>query len=168
MAQTVSNNERHRIVLTCIIHDGRGRYLATKRSPTKKAFPNKWTVPGGGLEPDDYLKTKKTTKEAWYFVLEKALRREVLEEVSLKIEKPIFLVDLVFIRPDKVPVLTLSYYAKSASGKVKLEEGDATEFRWVTAKEAQKLDFISGIAEEIQFVDDILKGKRNPETKFRR
>ena len=46
MANTVSDNERHRIVMTCIIHDGRGRYLAIKRAPTKKAFPNKWTVPG--------------------------------------------------------------------------------------------------------------------------
>ncbi len=162
MAQTVSDNERHRIVLTCIIHDGRGRYLATKRAPTKKAFPNKWTVPGGGLEPDDYLKTKKTTKEAWYFVVEKALRREVKEEVNLEIEKPVFLVDLIFIRPDKVPVLTLSYMAKKKSGAVKLEEGDATEFRWVTPAEAKKLDFISGIAEEIKYADDILNGKRNP------
>lgn len=166
MAETISDNERHRIVMTCIIHDGNGRYLATKRAPTKKAFPNKWTVPGGGLEPDDYLKTKKTTKDAWYFVVEKALRREVKEEVNLEIERPAFLVDLVFIRPDKVPVLTLSYYAKRKSGKVKLEEGDATEFRWVTAREAKKLDFISGIAEEIQYVDDILKGRQNPKLRF--
>lgn len=168
MTEQVNDNERHRIVTTCIIHDGSGRYLVTKRAPTKKAFPNKWTVPGGGLESEDYLKTKKTTKEAWYFVVEKALRREVKEEVNLTIEKPIFLLDLVFIRPDKVPVLTLSYYAKRASGKVRLEEGNATEFRWVTPREAKKLDFISGIAEEIQLVDDILKGRRNPKIKFRK
>ncbi|HEY4510897.1 MAG TPA: NUDIX domain-containing protein, partial [Candidatus Paceibacterota bacterium] len=105
-------------------------------------------------------------KEAWYFVVEKALRREVREEVNLEIEKPEFVVDLVFIRPDKVPVLTLSYYAKRKSGTVKLEEGDATEFRWVTAREAKKLDFIVGIAEEIQYVDDILKGKRAARLRF--
>ena len=166
MAQTVRDDERHRIVMTCIIHDGKGRYLATKRAPTKKVHPNKWTVPGGGLEPADYLTTPKTTKEAWYFVVEKALRREVREEVNLEIEKPEFVVDLVFIRPDKVPVLTLSYFAKRKSGTVKLEEGDATEFRWVTAREAKKLDFIVGIAEEIQYVDDILKGKRAARLRF--
>ena len=166
MAQKVNINERHRIVMTCIIHDGKGRFLAIKRAPTKKVSPNKWTVPGGGLEPDDYLKTHKTTKNAWYFVVEKALRREVKEEVNLLIEKPQFLVDLIFIRPDKVPVIVLSYLAKKKSGKVKLEEGDAIEFRWVTAKEGNKLDFISGIAEEIEYADDILKGKRNPKIKL--
>ena len=162
MAQSVSDNERHRIVLTCIIHDGRGHYLATKRAPTKKVFPNKWTVPGGGLEQDDYLKTKKTTKDAWYFVVEKALRREIKEEVNLEIEKPQFLVDLVFIRPDKVPVLTLSYMAKRKSGTVRLEEVDSTEFRWATVQECKKLDFIDGIFEEIAYADKILKGVRNP------
>lgn len=166
MAQHVNDAERHRIVMTCIIHDGHGRYLATKRAPTKKAFPNKWTVPGGGLEPSDYLNTKKTTKDAWYFVVEKALRREVKEEVNLEIEKPFYLVDLVFIRPDKIPVLTLSYYAKRKSGKVKLEEGDATEFKWATVKECKKLDFIDGIFEEIKYVDDILKGGHNPKLRF--
>ena len=166
MAQTVNANERHRIVMTCIIHDGRGRYLATKRAPTKKVHPNKWTVPGGGLEPSDYIGTKTTTKNAWYFVLEKALRREIKEEVNLEIEKPVFLVDLVFIRPDKVPVLTLSYMAKRKSGIVRLEEGDATEYRWVTAQEAKKCDLISGIWEEIKYADDILKGNKNPKIKF--
>ena len=162
MTNTVPDNERHRIVLTCIIHDGRGRYLATKRAPTKKVFPNRWTVPGGGLEPNDYLKTKKTTKDAWYFVVEKALRREIKEEVNLEIKKPQFLMDLVFIRPDKVPVLTLSYMAKRKSGTVRLEEVDSTEFRWATVQECKKLDFIDGIFEEIAYADKILKGARNP------
>ena len=119
------------------------------------------------MEPSDYLKIKKTTKDAWYFVVEKAMRREVKEEVNLEIEKPVFLVDLVFVRPDKVPVLTLSYMAKKKSGKVVLEEGDATEFRWVTPVEARKLDFISGIAEEIKYADDILQGVRSPLLRLR-
>lgn len=166
MAEVVKDNERHRIVMTCIIHDGRGKFLATKRASTQKVHPNKWTVPGGGLEPSDYLKTRKTSKEAWYFVVEKALRREVKEEVNLEIERLQYLVDLIFIRPDKVPVLVLSYMAKKRSGKVKLEKGDATEFKWVTVKEAKKLDFISGICEEIKYADDILKGKRNPKIRL--
>ena len=166
MAETISNNEWHRIVMTCIIYDGKGRFLVTKRAPGKKVHPDKWTVPGGGLEPDDYLKTKKTTKDAWYFVVERTLRREVKEEVNLEIEKPKYLVDIVFIRPDNVPVLVLSYFAKYKSGKVKLEEGDATEFKWMTVKEGRKLDFISGILEEIEYVDQILKGNNNPTLKF--
>jgi 8-oxo-dGTP pyrophosphatase MutT (NUDIX family) len=164
MAETVQDNERHRIVMTAIIYNDEGKYLVTKRSPTKKVFPNKWTVPGGGLEPDDYVNTKKTTDDTWYYVVEKALRREVKEEVNVEIEKPQYLLDLVFIRPDGVPVLTLSYYAPYESGEVKLvdeEEGGDVEFRWVTPKEAKELDFISGIAEEIELTDRILRGEED-------
>ena len=34
------------------------------------------------------------------------------EEAGIEIEKPKYLTDLVFIRPDGYPVATLSYYAK--------------------------------------------------------
>jgi len=148
--------------MTCIVYNAEGKFLATKRAPTKKVYPNKWTVPGGGLEPSDYADVPKTTADAWYQVVESALRREVKEEVNVEIGKPEFLLDLIFIRPDGIPVLTLSYYALYKGGDVVLEEGDATEFRWVTAEEAKQLDFIEGIAEEIEMVDEILKGNPNP------
>jgi isopentenyldiphosphate isomerase len=59
----IQNVELHRIVSTAIIYKD-GKYLIVKRSPDKKVFPGKWTVPGGGLETTDYINTKKTTKEA--------------------------------------------------------------------------------------------------------
>lgn len=148
--------------MTAIIYRSGERgfeYLALKRSPEKKVMPNKWTVPGGGLEPNDYINKKRTTNDAWYFVLENALRREVGEESGVEIGKPQYLLDLVFIRPDDVPVLTLSYYAEYMSGEVVLEEGDATEYRWVTVEEAQELDFIEGIVGEIEMVEGILTNK---------
>lgn len=44
----------HFVVATAIIvqaptaaAQGRGRYLIAKRAPHEKAFPDKWTVPGG-------------------------------------------------------------------------------------------------------------------------
>jgi len=55
--------EMHRIAVTGIIWkedpsiplgaSGRHTYLITKRAPHKKAWPNLWTVPGGGMEVDD-------------------------------------------------------------------------------------------------------------------
>jgi len=45
----MENIELHRVVSTAIIHKN-GRFLITRRSLNKKAFPGKWTVPGGGLE----------------------------------------------------------------------------------------------------------------------
>jgi len=53
-------------------------------------------------------------------------------------------VDIVFIIPDGTPAIIFSFFAKYVSGKVKLDE-DATDFKWVTVKEAQSLDFISQI-----------------------
>jgi isopentenyldiphosphate isomerase len=36
-----------------------GKYLITRRSPSKKRFPGMWTVPGGHLEPADFLEEAK-------------------------------------------------------------------------------------------------------------
>ena len=160
MADTIPQGELHRIVLTAIIYNDEGKYLITKRSPNQKVHPNKWTVPGGGVEPDDYINTPTTFGKAWYRVVEKTLKREVKEEVNLDIDNLEYLLDLIFVRPDGVPVLVLSYFAKLVSGEVVLEEGDATDYAWVTPKEAEDYDLIGGILEEIQEADQILKSRK--------
>jgi len=164
------NQELHRIVSTAIIYKkevGGNKYLITKRSPHKKVFPNKWTVPGGGLETDDYTATPPTTKEGtWYYALYTSLRREIKEEVNLEVGFIKYLLDLVFIRPDGIPVITLSFYAPYKSGEVKLDE-DATEFFWATYEECKKYDLIEGILDEIRMVEEILGGKSEEEVKFR-
>ena len=154
------DRELHRITVTVIIYttdkNSEKKYLVTKRSPHKKVHPNKWTVPGGGLTIDDYINTPQTHGNAgWYGAVEKALQREIDEEVNVKIGEPKYLLDLTFIRPDNVPVLVLSYYAPYISGDVKLDE-DSTEYAWVTLAEAKKLDLIAGIYEEIEEVAEIL------------
>lgn len=156
----IKDRELHRIVITAIIYNEEGKYLITKRSSTKKAFPGQWTVPGGGLEVDDYINTPPTHGQGqWYYTLENTIRREVREEVNLEIEKPKYLLDLTFIRPDGVPVIVLSYYAAWKSGEVKLDE-DSVEYAWVTAEEATKYDLIDGILEEIQMVEKSLKKQK--------
>ncbi|MCX6712476.1 MAG: NUDIX domain-containing protein [Candidatus Vogelbacteria bacterium] len=153
----IKDRELHRIAITAIIYNDKGQYLVTKRSPHKKVWPNKWTVPGGGLEVDDYINEPVSTKaRQWYYALEKALRREVTEEVNVEISKPIYLLDLTFIRPDNIPVLVLSYYAKYLSGEVKLDD-DAVEYKWATLAEAKDLDMIEGIWEELELVDKTLR-----------
>ncbi len=154
----IKDRELHRIAVTAIIYKD-GKYLITKRAPHKKFFPNKWTVPGGGMEVDDYINTPVSTKSGqWYNAIEKTLRREVKEEVNLEIEKPIYLLDLVFISPQGVPCIVISYYAEYKSGEVKLDK-DATEYKWVTLEEAKEYDIIEGIWDEIEMVDKILKNK---------
>jgi hypothetical protein len=77
------------------------------------------------------------------------------------------LLDLAFIRPDGVPVITLSFYCPYKSGEVKLDE-DAVEYVWATYKDCKKHDLIEGILDEIRMVDEILRGKNPEEVKFQR
>ncbi len=154
---TPIHKELHRIATTCIIYNTEGKYLVTKRSPTKKVHPNKWTVPGGGLTVDDYITTPEAYPGQWYGAIEISLLREVKEEVGVEIGKPQYLLDLTFIRPDGIPVLVLSYFAPYIKGDVVLDE-DAVEYRWVTLEEARKLDFIEGICDEIEMVEQYRRG----------
>ena len=159
----IKDKELHRISLTAIIYKKQKKeikYLITQRSLDKKAFPGKWTVPGGGLETDDYINTKKTTKDHWYFAIENSLRREVREEVNLEVGKVSYLLDIAFIRSDGIPVIILSFYCPYKSGKIKYDE-DTIDHTWVTYKEAKKYDLIEGILEEIEMVEKILKGGKN-------
>lgn len=158
--------ELHRIAVTGIIWkkdaDGKHRYLITKRSPHKKAWPNKWTVPGGGMETTDYMQTEATYANGespqWYNAVEKTLRREILEEVGLDVEDVRYLLDLAFIRPDGLPAIVLSFYCKYKSGEVVLDE-DATEYAWVTIAEVPNYELIQGIDHEIGLVEQALQGR---------
>jgi len=152
------NIELHRVVATAIIHKD-GKYLIVKRNPNKRVMPGKWTVPGGGLEVTDYINTPKTTADAWYYAMENSLRREVKEEVGLEVGEIKYLLSLTFIRPDKIPVVTLSYYCDWKSGEIKLNE-ENVDYKWVTVKDLKNYDLIEGIPEEIEMVNKILKGKR--------
>lgn len=156
---TPAYNDLHRVSVTGIIwREGKNgfEYLITKRSSEKKAFPNMWTVPGGGLEASDYIDTPPThAGEQWYNTAEVTLKREVEEEVGLVVDNVRYLLDLTFIRPDGIPVLVLSYYCKHKSGEVVLDE-DSVDHAWVSAGEAATYELIEGIKEEIDMVEQRL------------
>jgi 8-oxo-dGTP diphosphatase len=139
----------HFVVVTAIIVKD-GTFLIAQRSQQEKAFPGKWTVPGGKLVRSEYeqLPRSSSTHSQWYNLVEHTLRKEVREEVGLEIGTPRYLCDLVFIRPDGYPVVTLSYWAEYVSGDVVLEDA-LTDYAWVTPEEARTYDLIDGIAEEI-------------------
>ncbi len=152
----------HRIAVTGIIwkeEGGTKKYLITKRAPHKKAWPGKWTVPGGGMEVDDYMHTETTFANSespqWYNAVEKTLRREIKEEVNVEVSDIEYLLDVAFIRPDGIPAIVLSFYCKYVSGEVKLDE-DATEFAWITVAEIPNYELIQGIDHEIQMVEERL------------
>lgn len=144
--------ELHRIVTTCVIYNDKGQFLITKRSPTKKVHPSKWTIPGGGLSTDDYVGSPATHgANAWENVVETAQIREIKEEVGVEIADVEYLLNFAFIRPDNIPVLVMTYCARYVSGDVILDE-DATEFAWISLAQAQDYDLIDGIHGELEYV----------------
>ena len=135
---------------------GQAKFLIAKRAPHEKAFPNKWTVPGGKLVLHEYEHLPKTAGfPQWYNVVDWVLKKEVKEEVGLEIKKPQYLCDLVFIRPDGYPVVTLSYWAAYKEGEVKLCK-DLVDHAWVTVKEARDFDLIEGIQDELEEVAKLI------------
>lgn len=162
----IKDRELHRITSTAIIYKS-DKYLLVRRSLQKKAFPGKWTVPGGGLEVGDYINTPKTTKDHWYLAIENSLRREIKEECNLEVGKIKYLLDITFIRPDGIPAVILSFYCPYKSGELKLDE-DNIDYAWATYEEVKKYDLVEGLLEEIEIVDKILRGENGDNVEYKK
>ena len=163
--EKIKDKELHRIVTTVIIYKSDFTYLITRRALHKKMMPGKWTVPGGGLNIDDYIHIKPATESTpqWYGALSNVTMREIKEEVGVEIGKPELLCDLTFVRPDGVPVIVFSYFAPHILGEVKFDQdtdGDTIDAKWVTLEEAKNYDLIEGIWDEIHETDEILKSRK--------
>ena len=163
----IKHRDLHRITSTAIIVKG-NEYLIVRRSLDKKNFPGAWTVPGGGLEVDDYINTPKMAGgDQWYFGIERSLKREIEEEVGLTdLGRMKYLLDVVFIRSDGIPSIVLSFYCHYISGKVKLNE-ENIDYKWVTFDQAKEYELIPGILGEIEMVDKILKGANIDEIEYK-
>jgi len=149
----------YEIVITAIVVKD-GKYLITRRAMTKKRFPGMWTVPGGHLDPEDYENTPKESKDYWYNVLEKALARELLEEVGIKVKNVEYITSLATIHGDGPNSLVISCIADYVSGKVTLHDGENDQYAWVSLKESKKYPLIGGIYEELYVAEQKRKGKK--------
>src|SRR5437016_4587788 len=123
----MDNKYLHEVVMTAIIVK-QNKYLITKRADTKKRFPGMWTVPGGKLETNDYISLPKETENYWYNVLEKVLRREVMEETGIEINNIEYVTSLATVHGDGNPSLVISCMADYVSGEIKLQEGETADF----------------------------------------
>ncbi len=161
-----ANDDRlHEVVITAIVIKD-GKYLITRRSPNKRRFPGKWTVPGGRLEISDYVDLPKETEFYWYNVLEKVLRREVKEEVGIEITNIEYVTSLATIHSDGNPSLVISCLADYSSGEIKLQKEEADKYAWVDLQEAKNYQLLDGIYDELIMVDKRLKGQRTEWQRF--
>lgn len=153
----MENNYLHEVAITAIIVKD-GSYLITRRSPNKKRFPGMWTVPGGRLEPKDYIDLPKDTTDYWYNVLEKVLRREVKEETGLDIANIAYVTSLATVHGDGYPSLVISCLADYQSGDVMLQPDETDAYVWVTLEEAKNYQLIDGIYDELVMAENQRKG----------
>ena len=148
----VDRNLNHHVVVTAIVVNKEGKYLIAKRADWEKAFPGRWTVPGGKLEVLDYVLREKDTPYHWYNILEGTIRREIEEEVGLEIENLGYVTSLAYLKKDNVPCLIISLYAQAKTENVRLCNA-LTEYVWVNLNEAKEYDLIEGIYEELEILD---------------
>lgn len=147
-------NLTHYIVVTGILIK-QNKFLITKRAEWEKAFPGKWTVPGGKLEVLDYALKNKDTSSHWYNVLENLLKREIKEEVGLEIEKIGYVTSMVYIRSDNIPCVIVSLFAYPKEAEIKLCSA-LSDFAWVSLEESKNYDLIEGIYEELVILENFL------------
>lgn len=131
-----------------------GRCLILKRDEREKVHPGKWGVPGGKLEHGDLDLKHPTRMNGDVADFEGAvaglLRREAKEEAGIELGDDFRLLgDIVFVRPDGIPVVLLQFGALYIGGKVTPEAGAFTDFAWVNAREVTGYDCIDGIHGEV-------------------
>lgn len=147
------------VVITAIIQK-EGKYLITRRSASKKRFPGMWTVPGGHLEPSDFMSYPKDTEHYWYNVLEKALAREIKEEVGLTIENVRYVTSLATEHKDGAASVVISCLADYVSGEVRLQEEETDTYEWVSLADAKGYELIDGIYDELAMAEALRKGEK--------
>ncbi len=131
-----------------------GRCLILKRDQREKVHPGKWGVPGGKLEHGDLDLANPTRMNGEVADFEgkiaDLLRREATEEAGITLGDDFrMLGDIVFVRPDGIPVVMLQFGAEYVGGEVVLEEGAFTDSAWVDADEVKRHDCIDGIQAEV-------------------
>ncbi|MBT3404935.1 NUDIX domain-containing protein [archaeon] len=148
-------NQVHYVTATAILVKD-GKFLIVKRADWEKAFPGKWTVPGGKLEVLDYALRNKDTSAHWYNVVEDLVKKEVEEEVGLGIKNLGYVTSLVYVRSDNIPSLIVSLWGEPVGDEIKLCSA-LTEFKWVSLEDAKECDLIEGIYEELEILEKKLK-----------
>ncbi|MHC5231088.1 NUDIX domain-containing protein [Brucella sp. LJL56] len=97
--------------------------LLGRRSPDRRAYPNRWSFPGGHVEAGE--------------TFESALQREVNEELGLTLRSFSFLTSIKVANP----AASFHLYTVTAwDGHPTIRDREHTELRWFTPQEACSLE----------------------------
>ena len=121
--------------VSVIIFDNDNNVLIQKRAITENVFPGLYGIPGGTVEISDIS-------------LEAALRREVMEEVGVKIKKTSLLIENIKAK-EMYATLYLVYTAEHDSGEASpLDETESVQ--WLSQTDLAVLDFTPTTLETIK------------------
>lgn len=130
--------EKYLLVL-CVgafIRNDEGKILIVKKSLEEKVDGGLWTVPGGKIEPEEYIID--------------GLKREVLEEVGLHIT------GYKWLNEDVFPSGGYQFHGhhflcRAEPGEVKLER-KLEEYAWIGQDDLNKYEFHPNIRKELEFI----------------
>jgi nucleoside triphosphatase len=103
-----------RFIVVGVVENRRGEYLLCRMPRDRGVFPGEWGLPGGGIEPGE--------------TLEEAVRREIMEEVGLDLDRiePLFFTDGTYVKtfPDggrrSIYMVFLVFRCVAKDGEVRL------------------------------------------------
>lgn len=134
------DNAKFNIVFTSGAIEKDGKFLIAQRSFEELQAPGEWALPGGKVE----------VAGQDIDVLENSLKREIDEEVGIKIFKRLIYVRSgSFIRVDNSSVVTVLFLCRWKSGIAKPLE-DSIDVKWIDIKEADNYDFATGVKKALK------------------
>lgn len=149
-------------VANVLVYRDDGKFLLLKRSDREKVHPGKYCTIGGKLEWKD-LDLKNPTRmndDVYDFenAVEKSLVKEVKEEAGIEIAGNLkYVNNVVFVRPDGVPVVLIKFAAKCKGEDVKIDKNDFTDYVWVDEREVKNYDCVKGIDKEIELAAELIQ-----------
>lgn len=153
LAKAKKNKLFYFVATSVIYHPRLKKCLIIQRSKTEKVHPGVWGITGGKLEWQDLLDNNITRMNIdvpnWEGLVEKLVKREAKEESGLTINDLHYLEDVVYLRPDKVPVVCIKFAARCKSGKVKIAP-EFDDYAWVNERELENYHHMEGIDREVK------------------
>ena len=100
-----------------------GTFLLARRSSERRIYPDRWSLPGGHIEDGEDA--------------EMAMRRELLEEISVTPERWQLARKFISQAPPEASATFHVYHVESWQGFPQLVGDEHTELRWFSAAEIE-------------------------------
>ncbi len=150
------SDPRLHIILATAVIEKEGKYLILKRSEREVVAPGSWTIPGGKVVRHEYENlAQDPDHDGWNDILDRTLRKEIKEEAGIEVGELHYLSNRVFIRPDDIPVVNVSYWSNYSRGEVRSGK-DITDFAWVAPEELKNYNIIPIVLERIKAAHKII------------